>query len=208
MRRIEEALILLVVAASALSMLLLSLPRQRRQGSPPVDSCVLITNGDGGWGSGAVVGPDTILTAGHVADHNDLSVETEDDQTYDVVFVVRCGTDAALLIVDANLPPPIKVSQDQTSLGDEVTAIGTPFSPLMRSTFSRGYVANVGQEGFFSDGSIQPLLYVSMSCGSGSSGSPVMRNGKIIGVLIATWCTYTIVVPTVDFQELLEWLRP
>jgi S1-C subfamily serine protease len=176
---------------------------------PPFDSCVLVTNANGGHGSGVVVGPYAILTAKHVSVCQGLSIRTESGQVHDVVYVIPGEGDAALLIVDANLPPPLVLSTTPMVRGDDVIAIGAPFNRSMQNSVLFGHVVNVDQEIDYSLGLTKNLDIVDVHGGPGCSGGAVIHDGRVVGIMVGGYDGLGIVIPAENLKELLEqWQRP
>lgn len=96
----------------------------------PAASTVLVSN-EYGHGSGAVVGPDMVLTAGHVARNEGLYVTTQDgDAPRKVVrTVMDPDSDAAILYVDPPFDsnePALPVDAAPLRVGDAIRVVGTP----------------------------------------------------------------------------------
>jgi len=149
----------------------------------PVDSVVMVYN-VGGYGSGAIIGPDCVLTARHMTINEGIRVTTADGADYEVVRVVQDkDSDLALLYIDGQFDEvPLVLDPTPLKVGDEVIVIGTPMGEkALMNCVVTGRVVKVDVE--------TPLPGVDSAdmydvhAGPGFSGGPVLDNrGRIRGV--------------------------
>ncbi len=139
-----------------------------------------------GLGSGVIVSSDGyILTNNHViAGVDSITVRTYDGRTFPAkVIGADPKTDVAVIRVSAeNLPAIKKGNSDSLQVGEMVMAIGSPLSPNLAHTVTRGIVsatgrANVGlaeYEDFIqTDAAINP---------GNSGGALVNMDGELVGI--------------------------
>jgi serine protease Do len=151
----------------------------------PVDSCVLVYN-EGGHGSGSIVDVNCVLTARHVADHNDLTIRTNDGDEYLVVLVVKDpDSDLALLYIDGQFGaehPFLLFDRTPLHVGDEITVVGTPYEQQLQNCVLTGRVVKVDTDVPEMDSVNVDILDV--HAGPGCSGGPVLdRCGRVRSVL-------------------------
>lgn len=172
----------------------------------PVDSCVLVRCVDG-HGSGCVIDDHLVLTAAHVAE-DAVSVRLQNGTELPVLFAFfDPNEDAAVLFVLGDLPAPLPVSLERLNRGDEIVAIGAPWNSGMQGNMLFGRVVNLNIGMTYdpndpNDNCFNDLLDVNM--GPGISGGPVLRNGKVVGIMVGLTCGYGAMLPTASFKELLE----
>lgn len=170
----------------------------------PVDSCVLVRCVDG-HGSGCVIGDHLVLTAAHVAD-DAVSVRLQNGTELPVLLVF-CdpNEDAAVLFVLGDLPAPLPVSFERVKRGDEIVAIGAPWSSWLQGHTLFGRVANVNIP-CVSDPNEPESFHdiLDVNVGPGISGSPVLMNGYVVGIMVGLTNGYATMLPTASFKELLD----
>lgn len=162
-----------------------------------VDAVVSITtqgisNGQGfqSMGTGFIISDDGYILTNHhvIADGQKVTVSTNDGDEYDATVV---GSDeyydVALLKVDAsNLPTVTIGDSDQTTVGEEVVAIGNALGELTAS-FTGGYLS--GKDRMVStDGTSVPMMQTDAAINSGNSGGPLFNmKGEVIGITSAKY---------------------
>ncbi len=153
----------------------------------PINSCVLVYNTEIS-GSGAIIGPDCVLTAGHVADQPDLKIRTNDGGEYIVSRVEKDpDSDLARLYTRNSFDDKKPLSLDRTPLqvGDEITVIGYPFEcPVCM--FS-GRVVGVDHILEINDNKYQNMDILDCHAGAGCSGGPVLDSR---GYVRSVWVAY------------------
>jgi S1-C subfamily serine protease len=203
----------LVVCCSLLAAIMMLVARGGRELTPTevaASTVLVLSTSTGSWGSGVVVGPDAILTAGHVVDDPPLIVRTMDGRRHAVVRVVAGKRDAALVYVDPNgpLPPPIGLSVKLLHPGEEVYGVGAPGSQDMAGAIMRGYVVNVGQVATYGSFVDSPDMVVTdMHVFGGVSGGPVIRGGRVVGMMVGMGGGYALVLPVTALQEFVACLN-
>jgi S1-C subfamily serine protease len=156
------------------------------QQSPPVEDSVVLVYGVHGHGSGAIVGPDRVLTAGHVADMPAVSVETLDGGRYAVLeAIVDPDSDAAVLVIDGTFDErPLMLDPSALKRRDRVEVIGAPLLTGFFGTVFAGQVVNVDRELLAGGDAYVNLDMLDAYATSGCSGGPVLHNGRIAGVCV------------------------
>jgi S1-C subfamily serine protease len=144
-----------------------------------LDQTVLVRTANSGHGSGVLIGPRTVLTAGHVVASGDaLTVELKDGRQIAARVTARGGSglDAAILTlaepVDAQ---PARAACGALAFGDKIILIGNPLKLRWVGTFLRvsSAVLDKTDSTITVDGTIAP----------GMSGGPAFNTaGDIAGI--------------------------
>jgi len=165
-----------------------------------IHSAVLVYN-DSGHGSGVVIGANKVLTAAHVAEHNDLRVRCDDGSEYKVISVVfDPNSDAALLTLDSEVSVPIVlVASQDASIGAEIQCVGTPEDPNYLNALFYGRVVKAG----VAVGHWPVASLVDTHCYSGCSGGPVFCGGRLVGIHVGSNGCVGCILPLSEFQEIL-----
>jgi S1-C subfamily serine protease len=156
----------------------------------------------GGHGSGVVVGSNLVLTAKHVADHqNDpcgLTIKTHDGTEYKVNGVINDpNSDAALLTIDGEFSvPALLVSCDIPRVGEDITVIGTPYDVRLQNCLLIGRVVKSGVE--LDDE--KNIIMIDAHSGPGCSGGPMLYKGKVIGIVVIGWGSLGGALSAVEFK--------
>jgi S1-C subfamily serine protease len=144
-----------------------------------LDQTVLVRTANSGHGSGVLIGPRTVLTAGHVVASGDaLTVEFKDGRQIAARVTARGGTglDAAILTLAEPVGiQPARAACGALAFGDEVTVIGNPLRMTWVGTFLRvsSSVPNGTDSTITVDGTLIP----------GMSGGPAFNAaGDIAGI--------------------------
>lgn len=148
-----------------------------------IKSTIAVTTKDG-FGSGFIVSGDGyIVTNYHVIAGQDSSVKvllSENDSM--IARVVRYSeiADIALLKIDRTFNYMILLDPSvETSLVDEVFAIGNPISIELGQTVSKGIIS-----GFRKNSAGVNIIQTDVSVNPGNSGGPLLLpNGKLVGVV-------------------------
>jgi len=136
-----------------------------------------------GLGSGFIIRPDgLIVTNAHVVDGaSEVTVKLTDKREFSAKVVgVDKPTDTAVLKIDAkNLPTVALGDPAQTSVGEWVLAIGSPFG--FENSVTAGIVSaksrTLPDEGFV------PFIQTDVAVNPGNSGGPLFNmKGEVIGI--------------------------
>jgi serine/threonine protein kinase len=162
-----------------------------------------------GTGTGFVVHSDGyLITCQHViADAAEIEVAIGGKKFPATVMIEDIDHDLALIRIEANGLPTLKLGDsDKVELGEEVRAIGFPFSSILGDNIkaTRGTVSGVNQE----DG--RKIFQVDAGINPGNSGGPLVNEkGQVIGVNFAKMreemaTNVGFAVPINDAIELLQ----
>lgn len=140
------------------------------------------------FGSGVIISPGWVITAGHVADYADsnrldLLLKTQDGREHGyTIEEISDDPDLALLrVVDLTEAPGVPFgSAGQLSTGDDVYALGYPLG-LTALSVTKGVVSALLQT---VDGS--RYLQTDASINPGNSGGPLIdAQGRLVGINVA-----------------------
>ena len=147
-----------------------------------IDSSVMIYN-EGGWGSGVFIYDNIIVTAAHVLNHSNLSVELRDGTTLEFDdFYIDNKEDVGFIFIDANELCVSELSTVIGDIGDTVYLVGAPYDRRMKFTITKGILSHLDRDVF----DWEDLLQTDAESGPGSSGGPLYDSkGDIIGICIA-----------------------
>lgn len=158
-------------------------------------------------GSGVIVAPHVILTAGHVVeDANDLKIMTADGEWHTAeMWILHPDTDLGMIFFDDEFGS-IAEFTDSVIIGEQIIAIGSPYSETFFNTVTTGIISGVDRHiPFFGD---MPVITSDVEGNPGNSGGPIFNmQGKLIGVLVGTYSWYgngVVIVPGNICQELLK----
>jgi serine protease Do len=134
-------------------------------------------------GSGFVISSDGyILTNHHVVDGADeVQVRFSDRRTYEAkVIGSDKGSDVALIKIDANGLPTVKIGKSSTlDVGEWVLAIGSPFG--FDHTVTAGIVSAKGRS--LPSENYVPFIQTDVAINPGNSGGPLFNlDGEVIGI--------------------------
>src|SRR6185503_12262370 len=142
-----------------------------------------------GSGSGFIVSPDGyILTNNHVVEGADrVTVALLDKRTFDAKVVGRDPTtDVALIKIDANNLPTLKLGDDRTAeIGSWALAIGNTFD--LSFTVTAGIISAKGRQSAELAGNnpsaITDYIQTDAAINPGNSGGPLLNiRGEVIGI--------------------------
>lgn len=164
---------------------------------------VVVVYNESGHGSGAIVDVNCVLTAGHVADQNDLRVRTSDGDDCRVVRVVRDpNSDLALVFIEGAFDPghpPLRIDDQPLRVGEEITMIGTPYSRDLMNCVCHGRVVKVDYNPF---GLYVNIDVLDVHGGPGCSGGPVIDlKGAIRGVIVLAQGEFLAAVPVEELDS-------
>jgi len=147
----------------------------------------VLVSDDSGHGSGVLVSPALILTAGHVAKENKTFTVTFADGKTAIghpVWVGAPGYDMAMLKLEQSVDEPVApVSHQLPALGEEVYAVGNPQKFTQSMTFGRISFVKPVVPG---DEDSEHFLGADMTLAAGMSGGPVFNaRGEVVGLSIA-----------------------
>ncbi|MGA8147051.1 MAG: DegQ family serine endoprotease [Gallionellaceae bacterium] len=136
-----------------------------------------------GFGSGFIVSPDgVILTNAHVvADADEVTVKLTDKREFKARVVgMDKVSDVAVLKIDADNLPTVKIGDDQRSrVGEWVIAIGAPFG--FENSVTAGIISAKSRS--LPDEGYVPFLQTDVAVNPGNSGGPLINtNGEVIGI--------------------------
>lgn len=135
-----------------------------------------------GQGSGFFISADGyIVTNNHVIDRTDtVEVTTDDGKTYKAKVVgTDPRTDLALLKIDGNGFPYVKLAETPPRVGDWVLAVGNPFG--LGGTVTAGIVSARGRD--IGAGPYDDFIQIDAPVNRGNSGGPTFDvQGDVIGV--------------------------
>jgi len=178
-----------------------------------IDSVVYIEGCDkysNEWsGSGVIIAPNIILTAGHVVeDANELYVTTTDGGIYEAVdWVQDSDNDCALIFLDPRVQLKnisVPANSDLLQVGESIFTIGSPYGFFNTVTF--GIISGLDVEiDFFSENGV---ITVDAAGNPGNSGGPVFdMQGRVIGILVGGMRGadgFTVVIPSNICKGLLN----
>jgi len=135
-----------------------------------------------GQGSGFFISRDGYaVTNNHVVQNADnVQVTTDDGKTYSAkVIGADSRTDLALIKIDGNDFPFVKLSDNPPRIGDWVLAVGNPFG--LGGTVTAGIVSARGRD--IGAGPYDDFIQIDAPVNKGNSGGPTFDvDGNVIGV--------------------------
>ncbi len=146
-----------------------------------------------GVGSGIVLTSDGYISTNYhvVADATTITVITSDDSTYEAKLLDGDEiNDIAVIKVEARGLHAAKIGSSANSrVGDQVMAIGTPYSINYKGTMTSGYISALNRR-FVEEnanGTVSKVMYMiqtDTSVNPGNSGGPLFNmNGEVIGIV-------------------------
>ncbi len=143
-------------------------------------------------GSGFVITEDGYIVTNHhvIEDYSSIKVIFYDGSEYDAELVGSdASSDLAVLKIEAEGLVPIELgNSDELKVGDEVVAIGTPYSLSLAGTMTQGIISGVNREVTVSSGSgagtkTMRLIQTDSSINPGNSGGPLINmQGQVVGI--------------------------
>ena len=162
-------------------------------------------------GAGVVISEDGwVMTAGHVVEDQDVMIVTmRDGMKYMSVLIIEDpNSDTAILKIDVEDTPYVRLYQGYPQLGAPVYAIGHPLGVLY--SISLGVVSNshINKPWFDSD-----LIVTDAEITGGNSGGPLFNmEGCLLGIVVAGSSYFTgveanLVIPVARGRKLLDEYR-
>lgn len=154
------------------------------------NSCVSVIT-DSALGSGFIVTEDGyIITNHHVIERaKNVKVLFYDDTEYEAqVIGSDAVSDIAVLKIEGEFTPIEIGNSDDVKIGEEVVAVGTPYSIKLAGTMSRGIISGIARDIEITDvfGSVvktMTLIQTDTSINPGNSGGPLINMaGQAIGI--------------------------
>ena len=153
----------------------------------------VITTAGEGTGSGIVITSDGYIATNYhvVEDAQSISAIMSDGTTYEAEFIDGDElNDIAVIKVEAeNLVTAKLGSSENSKVGDQVMAIGTPHSINYRGTMTSGYISALNRRFVEqnANGTVKKVLYLiqtDTSVNPGNSGGPLFNmSGEVIGIV-------------------------
>ena len=190
--------LLLLVAVGVL----MTAPKRVEVPPTPADSVVMIYD-KLGHGSGVIVDVNCVLTAAHVADHNDVVIQTADGDVYGVDHVVSDpDSDLALLYIDGEFDEtPLLFDPTPLEVGDEITLIGTPWDRELMNCVLPGFVVKVDLDTELEDSLYVDLDVIDCAGAPGCSGGPLVdKYGHIRGIVIGGYPQLPLAIPVSELD--------
>jgi S1-C subfamily serine protease len=154
----------------------------------PEDSVVLVIT-DNGFGSGVIVGPDTVLTAKHVAIDPGVAVQTASGVLYEVRDIdLDADDDLAVLYIRGKFPEtPLVIDRKPFKRGECVRVIGTPYEPELMNCVFTGTVLKTDYDTTTDSCIYENLDALDVHVSGGCSGAPVLDGaGHVRGIVVLT----------------------
>ena len=130
-------------------------------------------------GSGFFYDKGLILTANHNITDECFAVAFDGDIYETEVMYSDSTNDIAILKVNTDKYPYLKISKDNIKIGQNVRCICTPKTIFLKNTLLNGKVTNINVNGL----SNQYLLQTDLPLSPGCSGSPIInKKGQVIAM--------------------------
>jgi len=136
----------------------------------------------GGHGSGFFISSDGyVITNRHVVQGSPrVLVLTSDAEFYGQVVRVDKQRDVALIKVDITTDFPLKISQRDVRVGEQIYVVGTPLSEQLSFSVTRGIISGKRSKNGL------PLLQTDAAVNPGNSGGPVLNEfGDVIAISVS-----------------------
>lgn len=163
-----------------------------------------------GSGSGVVIAPGVVLTAGHVASHPGLNVLVAPPQgDKGKTKAVDQDHDLGLIEYPADIVtcPCAKLADHEAELDERVIVVGFPYG--IGATAGRSVVTEGRSQGvmLLPDGDVKLIVTAPVAPGNSGGGVYVFRDGEwqLVGILVASTPqgAVSIVVPLSDIKAFL-----
>lgn len=129
-----------------------------------------------------------ILTNSHVIISDDITLYLSNGNTSDASLVWSDDSqDIAILKAKETLPYLSLSADDDIQVGQDVVAVGTPLSLLLKHSFTKGIVSALNRtlkvQGNSGECYMQNLIQHDASLNPGNSGGPLLNlNGEVVGI--------------------------
>lgn len=190
-----------ILSAVAATLLASVLPLK----APAIDAGVVrLTIGDdagGATGTGVVITPRLIVTAGHVADYALVKVNGQKPRVIQVegpgipkqsarVLWISPGFDLAILETARDMKQPRVIACRPVNRGEPITVVGYPglsgYHPV-GAVVTKGIVSSIVQAQQ-QDLTMQEFVIMDAAIAGGNSGGPVFdADGRVIGIAVAAF---------------------
>lgn len=158
--------------------------------TPAVVGVVSTSGGEQSVGSGVcVAGGGYVLTNCHVLTNKDsIVLYLSNGDTTNATYVWGDDSqDIAIIRSEIGLPYLELSNDDQIDVGQDVVAIGTPLSLLLKHSFTKGIVSALNRtlrvNGKNGESYMQNLIQHDASLNPGNSGGPLLNlNGEVVGI--------------------------
>lgn len=149
-----------------------------------LEAAVIIEDG-AGHGSGTVIWPNLVLTAGHIPDSPDMQVRFHDGETHHLDLVWRSSEmDVAIWAFSGLLRPYMPIDCSPMEVGEAFSWIGNP--SIVRFNLMRGFVSSMAPLEYENTDWLKYMLVVSAMFNPGDSGSGIFdSDGEIRGIVTA-----------------------
>ena len=183
--------------------------------SPAVVGISSTTENGESVGSGVCVGKGGhIITNAHVVvNPNSVNLYLFNGDIVKAEQIFRDESlDISILKCEKNLPYLALGDLEQVEVGEDVLAVGTPISLLLKHSFTKGIVSALNRtlrvSGENGDYYMQNLIQHDASLNPGNSGGPLINsNGEVIGIntlKISSTEGIGFAIPSLSFKSLLE----
>ena len=141
----------------------------------------------GGWsGSGLIIAPNIILTAGHVVGGADnIEVKSASGRTYEAIgWYEDPNNDCGIIVLRSDFSNVLEFADsDNLQLGQRVFVVGSPFGEHLFNTVTFGIISGLGRDiSFFGE---CDMITTDAASNPGNSGGPVFTmQGKIAGIIV------------------------
>ena len=141
----------------------------------------------GGWsGSGVIIAPNIILTAGHVVEDADsIEVKLADDKTYKAIgWYKDPDNDCGIIVLRSDFSNVLEFADsDDLQVGQRVFTVGSPFGEHLFNTVTSGIISGFGRDiPYFGE---CDMITTDAASNPGNSGGPVFTiQGKIAGIIV------------------------
>lgn len=185
----------------------------RRFGAPDMPNMPRRNNRVTGQGSGFFISADGYaVTNNHVVDNAEsVEVQADDGKTYTAkVIGADSRTDLALIKIDGDSFPYVRLADKAPRIGDWVLAVGNPFG--LGGTVTAGIVSARGRD--IGAGPYDDFIQIDAPVNKGNSGGPTFdTEGNVIGVNTAIFSPsggsvgIAFAIPASTVKSVVEQLR-
>lgn len=173
-----------------------------------VNPSVITIKGDKGHGSGFVISDEGYVITNYHVVHKNHNMTVTFQNGMELPFELLNYSeeyDVALLKIVGKGYQPLKMSESNSELGDDVIAIGTPGFSDLTNSISKGIVS-----GFRKTEDGQSFIQTDVSVSPGNSGGPLINNkGEVIGIVAKKIVDFGVegIAFAIPIQDALEVLK-